>query len=831
MIKNEDMFQNKASIYKFAFESQKVHRNVMRKKLVGKGKIASKNKFAATLDQMIKEGVLVQVGEEVSVNPDVVKIGAVQKNGEEYHVVTPGTKKRFKINKSVASGYRSGDVVDVVFEKFGEETRAIILGKSKKEYNASKEKEKKADLPEEKGSRVLGRVVKTSHDNLVFIPNRKNFEIRQIPILNRKEEFASFQDKICIMNLTNVDAPLLGGYIVEVKGDAGNPIHEYDAIAESHGAIMSWEGEQLRKEIEQIPTKVDVSSLNLIEESDAKYLQKGSVVDLRHLPFVTVDPATCKDMDDAIYSTFDQNGDFVTYTAVANVTKYVKLDSEIGRRYLSGAFTIYAPNKAYSILPNQLSTGICSLNPKEDRLAFVVKTVIDKNSGKVKDSKIYDAIIQSKQKYSYEQAQEIVDGLESDTSKQRLMAKYYMGQDLSLEEQILMNYYSAQAIKNGFERRRMIRFVSNKEREVLFDEGLQQVVDIKPVKHLYYHEVIEAFMVTANEATAKYAKDKNLSNIFRVHDEPNPRKVERANEFFEILGIDFDGDLSAAGTRALIEMIRNTANEEIINKFLIKMQSRAVYSNRLYAEKDDEEEVPEWVGERVSHYALQSPHYSHTTSPIRRLPDYFTQYNILANMHGTKPLSADVINKAIEIANDRQLEVDQAEKDFDDINSVLYCEQHIGETMSGRVTKIRYTSAEDGYEDNIVAIVKNEERGIVVEVPLSQIIGRKDTDCELSAQRCAVYDLRGNTVLTICKPVDFIVASADRKTMRVVGKTTKEMVKGAEQRELRSNIDYRRDFNQREANAHIKEKSARARRIESKKGHIKSDYSDSYENE
>ena len=813
-----EMLQSIGAIYKYAFENPNTHRNIMRKYLLSKGKISSKEKFSRALEGLIALGRLSVEKENISINPSIVEVGVLQKDDNGFYVVTPNSKKHFKVSKGIAQGYKSGDLLEIVIEHNGKDQQVFVLGKSQREFVQNRATPSKTPsvavqnmMPTE--NLLLGRVVKLSHDELVFIPNKKSIPVRQIPILNNREEMVKFQDKICIMSLMNMDVPLLGGHIVEVKGDAGNPVHEYDAIAESYGAIMSWQGNQIESEIERIPSSVDIESLPLISEAQAPAMQRGHVVDLRHIPFVTVDPATCKDMDDAIYSTFDENGDIVCYTAVANVTKYVDLDTEIGRRYINGGFTIYAPNKAYNILPTKLSTGICSLNPNEDRLAFVVKTVMDKSTGKVKSSNIYDALIQSRQKYSYEQAQETVDLLDQEGAKEYLQYKAAQGEEFTPEEQLLMNYYAGQTIKVGFEQRKMIRFVANKEREIVFDSDLQDVVDISIVPHLYYHEVIEAFMVTANEATAKYARDNNLDNVFRVHDEPNPRKIDRASEFFNILGIDFDGDLSAQGTRALIEIIRNTTNEEVINKFLIKMQSRAVYSDHLYSDKKSAQ-PEDWVGERISHYALQSPHYSHTTSPIRRVPDYVTQFNILAHMHGTEPLSAKRIEKIVEISNSRQLDVDQAEKDFEDISSVLYCEKHIGETMSGRITKIRTASIEEGYEDDIVVIVKNEERGINVEIPLSQILGRQAHDCSLSEQHCAVYDSRGNIVLTICKPVDFIIEKADRKTMTVVGRTNREMVKSAETR-----TGYHAPRSKSHISNHAKAKNKRYKRFEEKKHH------------
>ncbi|MBQ8908723.1 MAG: RNB domain-containing ribonuclease [Clostridia bacterium] len=820
MANDFELLKSISAIYRCAFFNQAIHKNTMRNQLLNRGKISTKNKFYMAFDRLVAQGGLIKDKDYVSINPDIVQTGIMQEGAPgAFYVVLPQSNKHYRISKSVAASYRIGDPLHVVIEKIGENDEAVVLGKNYdanyEEYVARRIQENEDKLARD--NLALGRVVKLSHDQLIFIPNKKSFP-RQIPILNDKEQYAAFQDKICIMQFADKNNPQDGGYVVDVKGDAGNPIHEYDAIAESYGAIMSWQGEQIEKEIARIPTSVNTQELQLISEAEAREMQKGHVVDLRHIPFATVDPATCKDMDDAIYSTFNANGDIVCYIAVANVTKYVDLNSEIGRRYIEGGFTIYAPNKAYNILPTKLSTGICSLNPNEDRLAFVVKATIDKRTGKVKKSMIYDAIIQSRKKYSYEEAQEIVDNTKDECTKGYLMTKCISGEELTLDEQVVMNYYAGQAIKEGFDARGMIRFVANKEREVKFDEDLQTVVDIAPVPHLYYHEVIEAFMITANEATAKYANQRGLDNIFRVHDEPNSHKVDRANEFFEILGIDFDGDLSAEGTRTLLDTIRGTINEEVINNFLIKMQSRAVYSDSLYS-KDPDDALIEWEGERISHYALQSPHYSHTTSPIRRVPDFITQYNILADMHGTKQISLKTICKIVDIANSRQISVDQAEKDFEDVNSVLYCERHIGQMMRGRVSKIRFASVEEGYEDDIIVIVKDDTKGINVEIPLSQVLGKPANDCTLSGQRCAVYDKKGNIVLTLCKPIDFIIDKVDRTAMKVVGRTSASLVAQADRSESSGRQAITRHQLFTPGSMHEREKTSRGMRISTKKAH------------
>lgn len=820
-----------SAIYKFIYQNQGTHRNILRKKLL-QSQIPSQKRFSTAFQFLIDSGKISMERELVTLSTSHITTGRLQKYDDEYVAVIPQLKKKLPISKSIASGYNVGDLIDMVIADKG--TSVItVLGKYK---NQTKEQpDKQVDKKTTSGANkmnettILGRVIKLSHDELIFIPNKKSLPARQIPILNSKDETPAFQDKICTMKLVNDEAPLLGGYITAIKGDAGNPIHEYDAIAENYGAIMSWEGEKIEAEIDKIPTSVDTKSLPLIPVEQAKTLQKNHVVDLRHIPFVTVDPATCKDMDDAIYSTFNENGDIVCYTAVANATKYFNLYSEIGRRYTQGAFTIYAPNKAYNILPTKLSTGLCSLNPNEPKLAFVVKTTIDGRTGKAKESTIYDALIESRKKYSYEQAQDITDRLKNEATREFLMEKIASNQELSEDEQVLMNYYSAQTIKKEFENRQMIRFVSNAEREVIFDSNHEDITDIITLPHLYYHEVIEAFMITANEATAKFTRDHNIPNIYRVHDKPRKNKMERASEFFKILGVDFDGSLSASSTRAIIDSIKESPTEEPVNQFLIKMQSRAVYSDSLHsgASLNAEEN---WIGEPISHYALQSPHYSHSTSIIRRLPDYITHYNILAYMHDTKPISTDSIKKIVEVANARQLQVDQAEKDFEDISSVIYCEKHIGEKMDGMVTKIRYASQAEGYEDDIIVIVKNPEKGISVEIPLSQIIGKTASECTISSEHCAVYNKRGDVVLTICKPINFYIDRADRKTMVVVGRTNAELVKTAEENPPEYLAKQNNSLNRYHGEQHHKQnKTNRKRRIENNKSHQQKDLDDEFE--
>lgn len=197
------MLQNISAIYRFAYQNAGAHKNTLRKKLMLKGKVGSKNKFNDAFNALVSSKRLVVDKEKVYVNPELVSLGIVQKAGDEAYIVTPKTNKHFQIHKSVASGYKNGDLVDVVIEQIDGKKQAIVLGKSEKPLEQEKEERKPSAFenthqPYNNENMVLGRVVKLSHDNLVFIPNKKSFETRQIPILNPKKISHHFKIKFVL---------------------------------------------------------------------------------------------------------------------------------------------------------------------------------------------------------------------------------------------------------------------------------------------------------------------------------------------------------------------------------------------------------------------------------------------------------------------------------------------------------------------------------------------------------------------------------------------------------------------------------------------------------
>lgn len=805
-------------IFKELAKSTEMDLITFRIKMVKSHFVDSGNKFDAAIESLKENGRVVQRGKTITVAPNAIKTGTYFQSGNKSYVVMDGENKQYGIDRKYTEGVNSNQRVKVGFTYLTDTALPFIVSadKSAQQTNTISHTERQSLVPTlEPSNLVYGKVMKTDHDNLIFIPNDKHKYKGNIVILNDKKTLAKYQDKICTMEVVSNDVsgttPAMG-FLKEIKGEAGNPIQEYDAIAESHGANMSWGDERVQEEIKKIPTEVDLTKYSLINENGQLLTSDGKerIVDLRGLAFSTTDPATCKDMDDAIYSTFDEEGNLVVYTAVANVSKYVDLNSEIGRRYIKGSFTTYAPNKAYNILPPELSTNICSLNPNVDRLALVVKSVVDVNTGKPIKSFIMDAVIQSQEKYSYEQAQEITDK-NPELTLNNLKEKVKLG--LSHDEQVVMNEKASKVLWKGFQKRDLLQFDSNNEYDVKFNDDMSNILDLTKEPDCAYHKVIEAFMLTANEATAKYAKENNIPNVYRVHDAPNEDKLEQAYEFFGYLDLPFEGDLSPRATKELIKIVKDTPKEKVVNNFLIRMQSKAKYSittnpkdvefisdrkrandskrsfgghaakgiieNKKYhkgsAVRNMLTEIKDLETD-ISHFGLQSEQYSHTTSPIRRLPDYITHYNILASMKGTNILDEDNIRDMTLWANQMQDENDLAEREFNELNGAIYAENNINKIMKGYICGFKKLSeGKKNYIEDLAVIVENEDTGVRVEIPALEILATKgftNKRVTISPHGSALINSdNSKPLISLCSEVDFKIASANRVTRQVLAST------------------------------------------------------------
>lgn len=533
-------------------------------------------------------------------------------------------------------------------------------------------------------------------------------------------------------------------------------INEFDDVVETHKGIQRnlWEGDcpkSLKEEIENLPKKVEFEELG----NGKVRLEGGDIIeDLRNLDFITVDPKNCKDMDDAVCCEIAENGDYILYTAVADVPRYFDLPEtlddigdldSIGKVYLSGGYTMYSPLKAYSILPRELSDELCSLKEGEDRLAFVTKIVIDKDSGKQKgEPQIMEGVIKSRAKLSYNTAQEIIDNKDM---KIKIFSK-------KVDTQVITSQLVADAIRLGFKKRDMVRFVDEKETRISINDGK---IEVEREDRIAFQDVIEAFMIMTNEANARFAFENGLDVIYRVHDAPDANAdgndicslIRLLNKmplfgFDEGKGLETSSQVTPGTFNKIFDIVSKNDGEknETYRKFLERIQTRAKSS--VDPKQTDQSDGSRGREYKFSHFGLQSEYYMHITSPIRRITDYVNMKNILAFVQEKKPLSKDLVSQIARQADERRDEVDKATFEFDNVVAGHYYKDNQS-LVEAKVVDFDYSK--NGY-----CIFEDEKTGFRINVPLEFYTNGSFVDQEKWGAL-----LYGNPVVTLGKKEKLLV--------------------------------------------------------------------------
>ncbi len=371
------------------------------------------------------------------------------------------------------------------------------------------------------------------------------------------------------------------GEIIQILGEPGNNEVEMNSILASHDFPLSF------------PSKVEKDASNIktiISESEIKQRR-----DFRNIWTCTIDPFDAKDFDDALSLKKLNNGNFEVGIHIADVSHYVKPESEIDIEAYNRGTSIYLVDRVVPMLPEQLSNFVCSLRPNEEKLCFSAVFEIDENS-KVHQQWFGRTIIKSNKRFDYAEAQNIIEG-ENHLYKKEILQLHNLA--LNLREQ---------RFKSG-----SIAFRSQEVKFELDENGKPIGAFIKEQKES--NHLVEEFMLLANRKVAEYiSKPKNNQKpktfIYRVHDEPNPEKLNTFADFLSKLGykISLSSRKSIAFSyNNLFKEITGKAEENMIEAIAVRTMSKANYSTT-----------------NIGHYGLAFKHYSHFTSPIRRYPDLMT---------------------------------------------------------------------------------------------------------------------------------------------------------------------------------------------------------------
>ena len=372
--------------------------------------------------------------------------------------------------------------------------------------------------------------------------------------------------------------------------------------------------------------------------------------DLTHLNFCTIDPPDAKDFDDAIY--FDKDK-AILYVAIADVSSYVPYLCNIDKEAIKRGFTIYFPHKAIPMLPRELSENICSLKPNVDRLAYVYKMWLDRDTLDVKKSQRFEAVINSKRRYTYDRIDEFLEGnfSNADSTDEKILSFL-----LPLKE--LLFKIRAKRLEQGCE------FRSSEVRMKL--DTNQNLLKTSIEQETPSHALIEDAMLLANKEASRDLKQ----GIFRVHEKPNPKKLDETLDTLASIGIYSEAEFD--NTYALIRSLQKSADKKDIrdevDRLIIKAQQQAKYDAK-----------------NTGHFGLGFDSYTHFTSPIRRYSDLVVHrlLKLYAKDENSRELKFMISELEITALKVSELERSSAKVawDYMDRKYARWASEHLGEKL------------------------------------------------------------------------------------------------------------------------------------------------------
>ena len=628
-----------------------------------------------TLDEMVSDGILYYSDKKKKYllleNSHLVK-GTLSLNekGFGFIIINKDTKDVY-VNEKNINGAQDGDLV--LFEylnKDKERPEGRIIKTIKRNYEP-----------------LVGEVILVEGEYFVK-PDRKGANI-YIPRDNLNGAVEGH--KVVVTPLKEGNRVGKITKIIGHKNDVGVDIlsfvYEYNFSPSFPDEVI--------EELDDIPSY-------LTEEEINKELSCGRR-DLRSEEIFTIDGSDTKDIDDAISLSKLDDGKYKLGVHIADVSYYVKEGTKLDDEAYFRGTSVYLVDRVLPMLPHKLSNGICSLNENEDRFAFSCEMIID-DKGDIGHYEIFKSIIRSRKKMTYEEVNKILE--ENTTSED------YKPFEKTL---LLMNELS-KILRKKMIRRGYIEFEST-EAKIKVDENCHPT-HIESRVQRSGEELIENFMIAANETVASSIYYKNLPGIYRVHDKPDEKRLGEFMKFLSLHGYVVNGKNKIDNPKDLqhiLSQLEEVPEVRVLHDMAIRSQAKAVYSDI-----------------NIGHFGLGSKCYSHFTSPIRRYPDLILHrllkdynYNysdrIISERKEELPIEC-------EHCSIREQEAQNCERDVDKMKKAEYMMDHIGEVYDGIISGVVEFGFFVELENTIEGLVKAESiKGdyYVFDNDLMALIGKK----------------------------------------------------------------------------------------------------------
>ena len=508
------------------------------------------------------------------------------------------------------------------------------------------------------GGRAEGRVVNVVKRARETVVGQLRFDGRVFFVAPSDEKLpekilipdasSEHKDKIVEVEITRFPTATFwpAGKIVSVIGFLDDPNVETQVIIKKFGLPTEFPRE-VEEEAARLP---DTLSAHDLEARD----------DFRQRPAITIDPTTARDFDDAIDVNILPDGSFQLGVHIADVAHFVHSGSAMDREARIRGTSVYFPDRVLPMLPEKVSNHLCSLNPKTDRLAMSVMMHISRE-GDVRDYSFHNSVIHSRARMTYDDVQKILDGDGA-----------LAAQHATILPEIRKIDRLARILQRRREESGAIDFDLPEPMIEYNDQGDVTGI-VKSIRH-FSHRIVEEFMILANEVVARHLENSEIESIYRIHEEPDPGKVESFAELVSMFGLKFRPKrIHPAEFQRFISSIEGRPDERMLSYLMLRSFKQAVYS-----------------ADNAGHFGLASEAYTHFTSPIRRYPDLVVHRILKAAIARRRApvLSRAQLEAIASESSERERLAEQAERELFEWKKMLLMEQHLGDSFDAVIVSV-----------------------------------------------------------------------------------------------------------------------------------------------